>query len=110
MLILGEKVSLSEIEQKICQIDVIKEAIVIPQEDKIYGTRLIVCIEKKSLPSSISEQNLIEKIQTQLLPRKLPIQLQLMSSLPRNQHGKLDRKALVLNIDGLDNKEKNNAK
>ncbi|HAT6339234.1 TPA: AMP-binding protein [Legionella pneumophila subsp. pneumophila] len=106
----GEKVSLSEIEQKICQIDVIKEAIVIPQEDKIYGTRLIVCIEKKSLPSSISEQNLIEKIQTQLLPRKLPIQLQLMSSLPRNQHGKLDRKALVLNIDGLDNKEKNNAK
>ncbi|HAT6957744.1 TPA: AMP-binding protein [Legionella pneumophila] len=105
----GEKVNLSEIEQKICQIDAIKEAIVIPQEDRIYGIRLVVCIEKTTLHSPISKQYLTEKIQTYLLPRKLPIQVHLMPSLPRNKHGKLDRKALVLDIDDLDKKEKNNA-
>lgn len=105
----GEKVNLSEIEQKICQIDVIKEAIVIPQEDRIYGIRLVVCIEKTTLHSQISKQYLTEKIQTHLLPRKLPIQVHLMPSLPRNTHGKLDRNALVLDIDDLDKKEKNNA-
>ncbi|HGT2641597.1 TPA: class I adenylate-forming enzyme family protein [Legionella pneumophila] len=105
----GEKVNLSEIEQKICQIDVIKEAIVIPQEDRIYGIRLVVCIEKTTLHSQISKQYLTEKIQTHLLPRKLPIQVHLMPSLPRNKHGKLDRNALVLDIDDLDEKEKNNA-
>ncbi|HAT6936181.1 TPA: AMP-binding protein [Legionella pneumophila] len=105
----GEKVNLSEIEQKICQIDAIKEAIVIPQEDRIYGIRLVVCIEKTTLHSPISKQYLTEKIQTHLLPRKLPIQVHLMPSLPRNKHGKLDRNALVLDIDDLDKKEKNNA-
>ncbi|HAT3975373.1 TPA: acyl--CoA ligase [Legionella pneumophila] len=105
----GEKVNLSEIEQKICQIDAIKEAIVIPQEDRIYGIRLVVCIEKTTLHSPISKQYLTEKIQTYLLPRKLPIQVHLMPSLPRNKHGKLDRNALVLDIDDLDKKEKNNA-
>ncbi|HFF3661517.1 class I adenylate-forming enzyme family protein [Legionella pneumophila] len=106
----GEKVNLSEIEQKICQIDAIKEAIVIPQEDRIYGLRLVVCIEQTTLHSPISKQYLTEKIQTHLLPRKLPIQVHLMPSLPRNKHGKLDRNALVLDIDDLDKKEKNNAK
>lgn len=106
----GEKVNLSEIEQKICHVDVIKEAIVLPVEDKIYGVRLVVCVEKNSLPSSISEQSLTEKIQSHLLPKKLPIKVHLVPTLPRNKHGKLDRNALVLNIDCLDNKEKDNAK
>lgn len=106
----GEKINISEIEQKICQVDVIKEAIVLPVEDKIYGVRLVVCIEKNSLPSSISEQYLTEKIQKHLLPKKLPIKIHLVPTLPRNTHGKLNRNALVLNIDGIDNKEKDNAK
>nr|WP_277619258.1 class I adenylate-forming enzyme family protein [Legionella norrlandica] len=103
----GEKVNISEIEHKICQIEGIKEVIILPIEDKIYGVRLMVCIEKNPLSYSISEQNLTEKIQRHLLPKKLPIKIHMMQNLPRNKHGKLNRNALDLNTDCLNkNKEK----
>ena len=105
----GEKVNLTEIEQKLCLIDEIKEVIVLPLENEIYGICLFACLEKSMLPISITEQQLTEKIQQHLLPRKLPITVRFLETIPRNQHGKLDRKALLLNSRSFEHKEQNNA-
>jgi long-chain acyl-CoA synthetase len=91
----GEKVNLTEIEQKLCQIEGIKEVIVVPVTDELYGVRLIACFERSSNASQLTEQQLTEKIQLHLLPRKLPINARFLDHLPRNQHGKLDRKLLT---------------
>jgi long-chain acyl-CoA synthetase len=95
----GEKVSLSEIEQKLCLIDEIKEVVLIPLEDEIYGIRLLACLEKNMLSLPVNEQQLTEKIQVHLLPRKLPITVHFLEKIPRNQHGKPDRKALLNSLD-----------
>lgn len=92
----GEKINLIEIEHKICQIKGIKEVIVLPLNDELYGIRLLVCLEQTSFSPNVSEHMLVEQLKQHLLPRKLPISVQLLEKLPRNQHGKLDRKNLLL--------------
>lgn len=94
----GEKVNLVEIEHKLCQIEEISEVILLPQEDTIYGIRLVACFDKTTLPASLTEQELTEKIQMHLLPRKLPLTVRFLEQLPRNQHGKLDRKTLLATL------------
>lgn len=100
--IAGEKVNLTEIEQKIGHIKGIQEVIVLPIIDEIYGIRLLACLERSTLPLSTTEQQLTEKIRIHLMPRKLPIDVQLIEKMPRNQHGKLDRKALTLILNKKD--------
>ena len=102
----GEKVNLTEIEQKLGLIDEIKEIVLLPLEDTIYGVRLLACLEKSILMTPATEQQLMEKIQRRLLPRKLPISIRFLEKIPRNQHGKPDRKALLLTINSDDHKEK----
>ncbi|VEB39262.1 class I adenylate-forming enzyme family protein [Legionella cherrii] len=92
----GEKVNLIEIEHKICQINGIKEVIVLPLADELYGIRLLACMEQGCFAPNITEQMLAEQLKQQFLPQKLPISVQLLEKLPRNQHGKLDRKNLLL--------------
>ena len=104
----GEKVNLTEIEHKLCQIDEIKEVVIVPLEDEIYGIRLVACLEKNMVPN-FTEQQLTEKIQLHLLPRKLPITVLLLEKIPRNQHGKLDRKELMSHSKNFEQKERNNA-
>jgi long-chain acyl-CoA synthetase len=101
----GEKVNLTEIEQKLGLIDEIKEIVLLPLEDTVYGVRLLACLEKSMLMASITEQQLMEKIQNRLLPRKLPISIRFLEKIPRNQHGKPDKKTLLLAIRGDDHKE-----
>ncbi|RUR19466.1 long-chain fatty acid--CoA ligase [Legionella sp. km535] len=101
----GEKVNLTEIEQKLCQMDGIKEVIVLPIEDELYGTRLIACFERGTLPANRTEQQLTERIQQHLLPKKVPINACILDYLPRNPHGKPDRKALLANKMIFDHKE-----
>jgi long-chain acyl-CoA synthetase len=100
----GEKVNLIDIEHKICQIKEIKEVIVLPLNDELYGIRLLACLERGIFNADTTEQMLAEQIKQHFLPRKLPISVFLVEKLPRNQHGKLDRKALLLS-----QKEKINA-
>lgn len=95
--IAGEKVNLTEIEHKICQLDGIKEVIVLPLADELYGVRLLACVEQNAFTATLSEQQLGEQLQLHFLPQKLPIKVLLLAQLPRNQHGKLDRNALLLN-------------
>ncbi|WP_298627281.1 class I adenylate-forming enzyme family protein [uncultured Legionella sp.] len=90
----GEKVNLTEIEQKLCLMDGIREVVVLPVTDELYGIRLIACFEQSVIAPQLTEQQLTEKIQLHLLPRKLPISVRLVDHLPRNQHGKLDRTML----------------
>ena len=94
--IAGEKVNLTEIEHKICQLDGIKEVIVLPLADELYGVRLLACVEQNAFTATLSEQQLGEQLQLHFLPQKLPIKVLLLAQLPRNQHGKLDRTALLL--------------
>ncbi|MCL9684711.1 class I adenylate-forming enzyme family protein [Legionella maioricensis] len=102
----GEKVNLTEIEQKLCLLDEIKEIVLLPLEDALYGVRLLACLEKNMLAVSVTEQQLLERIQRHLLPRKLPISVRFLEKIPRNQHGKPDRKTLLLTIRSDDHKEK----
>ncbi len=101
----GEKVNLTEIEQKLCLIDEIKEILLLPLEDKIYGIRLLACLEKSMLGGPATEHQLMEKIQRHLLPRKLPVSVRFLEKIPRNQHGKPDRNALLSAISNADHKE-----
>ncbi|BCA94227.1 acyl--CoA ligase [Legionella antarctica] len=100
--IAGEKVNLTEIEQKFCQIDGIKEMIILPLKDKLYGVRLLVCLEQDPLTAVQTEQELAEQLRMHLLPKKLPIRVQFFEELPRTQHGKPDRKTLLLNYKDKD--------
>lgn len=95
--IAGEKVNLTEIEHKICQIDGIKEVIVLPLADELYGVRLLACVEQNAFTATLSEQQLTEQLQLHFLPQKFPLSVQFFAQLPRNQHGKLDRTTLLLN-------------
>ncbi|WP_115708141.1 class I adenylate-forming enzyme family protein [Legionella sainthelensi] len=92
----GEKVNLIDIEHKICQCSEIKEAMVLPIADELYGVRLLVYLERGTFSPNKTEQMLTEQFKQYFLPKKLPISVQLLEKLPRNQHGKLDRKALLL--------------
>ncbi|KTD08959.1 acyl CoA ligase [Legionella gratiana] len=94
----GEKINLIDIEHKICQFEGIKEVIVLPLADELYGVRLLACLERGMFHTNTTEQMLTEQLKHHFLPKKLPISVQLLEELPRNQHGKLDRKALLLSI------------
>lgn len=94
--IAGEKVNLTEIEHKTGQIEGIKEVIVLPLADELYGVRLLACIEKNSFTANYSEQQVTELLQRHLLPQKIPISAQFVDKLPRNQNGKIDRKTLFI--------------
>lgn len=102
--IAGEKVNLLDIEQKICQIEGIREVMVLPLADELYGNRLIAFLERSVFNPNITAQMLTEQLKHHFLPKKLPISVQLLENLPRNSHGKLDRKAQL-----LISKEKNHA-
>jgi len=92
----GEKVNLVEVEHKICQIEGIKEVIVLPLADELYGVRLLACLEHSAFTATLTEQKLTEQLHLIFLPKKLPISVQFLEKLPRNAHGKLDRKTLLL--------------
>lgn len=94
--IAGEKINLIEIEHKIYDIKGMKEVVVIPLVDELYGIRLLACFEKNHFPSNTTEEMLTVQIKDYLLPKRLPIKAQLFNRLPRTPHGKLDRKTLVL--------------
>lgn len=91
----GIKTNLNEIEQKITQIEGLNEVIVLPLTDSLYGVRLLVCINENTLVPGLTEQVLSEKIRHHLLPDKLPITVQFVGQIPRNQHGKPDRNRLL---------------
>ncbi|KTC90744.1 class I adenylate-forming enzyme family protein [Fluoribacter dumoffii] len=92
----GEKVNLIEIEHKICQIKGIREVIVLPLADELYGFRLLACLERSNFSANITEHMLSEQLKNHFLPKKLPISVRFLEKLPRNPHGKLDRKKLLL--------------
>ncbi|KTD62310.1 class I adenylate-forming enzyme family protein [Legionella shakespearei] len=105
----GEKVNLTEIEEKICQMEGIKEVIILPLADDLYGVRLVACFETGSLPQGMTEPQLTEQIQNHLLPKKLPVTVRLLPHLPRNHNGKLDRKTLLANSNAIVHKESHHA-
>jgi len=91
----GEKVNLCELEQRLAISLGIHDLIVSPREDALYGVRLIAFFEHGPLLKDSSENQLTEHIQRALSPKKIPITARLLAQLPRNPHGKLDRKALL---------------
>ncbi|KTD74621.1 class I adenylate-forming enzyme family protein [Legionella waltersii] len=91
----GEKMTTTDIEQAICQIESIKEAVVLPIDDDIYGTRLILYIEKSTLSNFRDSQHLTETVMRQLLPKKPPLTFRFLDSFPRNRNGKLNRNDLI---------------
>ncbi|MDP3267794.1 MAG: fatty acid--CoA ligase family protein [Legionella sp.] len=96
--IAGEKVNLTEIEQALCQIEGIKEVVVLAIPDELYGVRLLACLEQKYSSIDQNEQRLAEQFRVHLLPRKLPVSVRFFDKLPRTTNGKPDRKTLLLNF------------
>ncbi|MDR3502076.1 MAG: class I adenylate-forming enzyme family protein [Legionella sp.] len=95
--IAGEKVNLTEVEHKVCQIEGVRETIVLPISDELYGMRLVVCLESNPFTANHTDQELIDQLKRHFLPRKFPFSIQFVDKLPRNQNGKLDRKTMLLN-------------
>jgi len=97
----GEKVNLAALEDKIRLIQEIKEVVVVPVSDTLYGVRIHIYVEQNPLLAQTTEQALTEKIQAHLLPRKIPVTAQFIDKIPRNQHGKVDRTSLMNTLNPL---------
>lgn len=91
----GEKVNLCELEQKLILSLGYHNVILSPRDDSLYGIKLIAFFEKGSGLNLSDENQLTRLIQEALQPKKIPIKARLLAKLPRNAHGKFDRKLLL---------------
>lgn len=97
----GEKVSLTEIENIICQYESVKECVCIGMDDNqgIWGQIPIAFI----VPNEDFDENKLKGYLTTHLQRyKIPHKFIYTSSLPRNYMGKIDRKRIKKNMEDVD--------
>lgn len=86
----GEKVSLDLLERLIGNHPNAPAVAVVPVESPVIGTQLIICMEQPAL--TLPE---IQAILKPVLPQSSwPMSIRVMTALPRNKYGKLDRQTL----------------
>lgn len=85
----GEKIDLSYIENLLKQ--VIKDLVVLSQDDELHGQRLTIVVDK----SSEQTQNQLRETINKAMPHwQKGFELRIVDAFPRNSRGKLDRNAL----------------
>ncbi len=90
----GYRVSPTEIEEVIYASGLAKEAAAIGIEDDNLGQAVLVVLSPEN-PGDFQEQALLAICKAQLPNFMVPAKIEIMSLLPKNPNGKIDRKALV---------------
>ncbi len=89
----GFRIELSEIEHELAAQEGVKECVVIPLEDGKGGKRLAAYI---AADAAVSPDVLVAALKQSLPDYMIPSYMMKLDSLPLNQNGKVDRKALPL--------------
>ena len=92
----GFKISALELESKMLEDDRIKECAVIGLPDSLWGEKigLIVALKKSPYTSYFHKEDMIEFLSKHVAKYKLPDEIKIASSIPRNAMGKINKKTL----------------
>lgn len=79
------------------QVPGIRECAVIGVEDEAWGQKVMAILvqEEGSSHPRLEAKEIRHQLKDTLAPYKLPSQIQYLSSLPRNQMGKVNKKGLI---------------
>lgn len=96
----GEKLSALEIEREILSLPEVAEAAVVGVPDKEWGEAVtVILVLKPSLTQSQKDKFTLDHLKSQLKKRlagwKIPKKMLVIDAIPRNQMGKVNKKALV---------------
>lgn len=89
----GYRVSPSEIEEVIYASGLVKEAAAIGIEHATLGQAVVVVVSPQVLPE-FDTQTLVDSCKAQLPNFMVPTKIEVLTDLPRNPNGKIDRKML----------------
>jgi acyl-CoA ligase (AMP-forming) (exosortase A-associated) len=96
----GYRVSPSEIEEVIYASGLVKEAAAIGIEHAALGQAVVVVVSPQFL-NEFNPQTLMDACKTQLPNFMVPAKIEVLTDLPRNPNGKIDRKQLSLQFSNL---------
>ncbi len=89
----GHRINPQEVEDAILETDMVIETAVIGVEDELMGKKLIALISPRN--NEIDENMILAKC-SRLLPKyKLPSEVILISHLPKNANGKIDKRKCI---------------
>lgn len=89
----GHRINTQEIEDVLFATDLLVEAVVLGLPDKLLGNKIIaVAVTKKD---SYKKELIIKECAKKLPKYKLPVDIKLVSSLPKSSNGKIDRQKII---------------
>ncbi|HEY3992303.1 MAG TPA: AMP-binding protein [Ktedonobacteraceae bacterium] len=90
----GENIAPCEIEDVLQSYPAVREAAVVGRPDPIYGELVVAYLTVRTNWSAESGEHLRHYITQHLRASKIPVELIILSELPRNATGKIDRRLL----------------
>eukprot|EP00127_Corallochytrium_limacisporum_P002255 Clim_evm43s109 gene=Clim_evmTU43s109 len=90
----GYKISALEIERELLSLDGVEECAVVGVPDEALGERIIALLVQSKVKTS-SNDEIRKELSKELAPYKIPRELLVVESLPRNAMGKINKKSLV---------------
>lgn len=90
----GENIAPREIEEVLQGYSEVCEAAVVGRPDAIYGEQVVAYITVRENWDSVSSEQLHQYMAPHLSKSKMPVDVIVLSELPRNATGKLDRRLL----------------
>jgi long-chain acyl-CoA synthetase len=91
----GERVAPREVENVLCQYPGIIEAAVIGKPDEEWGCRVTAFVVPDSDAHTIRTHDLLRYCKDHLEEYAVPSEMIIITELPRNQNGKIDKKSLL---------------
>ncbi len=91
----GSNISPMEIEQALSTHPAVKAAAAIGVPDRKLGQRVAAIVQLTGDPHALVLDDILATARTQLADYKVPDSLTIISEIPRNSLGKVDRDALV---------------
>ena len=89
----GERVSPKEIENTLCEMDNVSEAVVIGVPDEIFGQAIKAFIIRDK-DTDLTEKSIMKYCTTHLEPFMVPKHIEFRESFPKSSSGKIDKKQL----------------
>lgn len=93
----GFRIELSEIESQLAQHKAVKEAVVIVQEHKLGGKKLVAFLVPK-IKADINKDEIYKNLKKKLPSYMVPSVIIILEKMPLTPNGKVDRKELVSNL------------
>ena len=85
----GHRITIQEVEEALMKTGLVLEAVILPLDDPIKGTRLEALVTP--LSSEITKNQMLARCTQELPAYKMPDALFFCRSLPKNENGKIDR-------------------